>query len=112
MSTLLTLSGTIIRTTDIENRAYLPVSAQDTITADELSTVGIAPTGSFVASFVQVPTGSFVALQADRPVDLTLNGLEPLRVREIYLSGTRVLGITISNPDAQNPVKVRLLVGG
>lgn len=112
MAKTLAIIGSIIRATEIETRSVLRLSGTEVITADELSTISIAPTGSFTPSFAQVPTGSFLLLDADGPLDVTIDGGAPVRAKQVYLSGARVQSLVLSNPNVSTAVILRFLVGG
>ena len=112
MAKTLAIIGSIVRATEIENRSLLRLSGTEVITADELSTISVAPTGTFVPSFAQVPTGSFLVIDADGPLDISIDGGDVVRAKQMYMSGSRVMGLTLTNPSTATPVILRLLIGG
>jgi len=113
MAKTLALIGSIVRATEIETRSLLRVSGTEVVLADELSTIVVAPTGSFDASFANVsPSASFLMLDADGPLDVTVNDGAPTRAQQLYMSGSEVVSLSMDNPSDAVPVTVRLLIGG
>ena len=107
----LSISGSVLRAETVLCSTLANLVITEAVTTDEIDTITIPFGESFTPSFSQSDPAKFVVIASTISINVFLNGMEPLQLTNLIMSGSAITDMVLSNPSSDTAAVVRVILG-